>query len=62
MLTEILHRKSRHIFCRINLFSKKLAVCEIMYENYGKSGQAVDGSTVGRMVCAWWIIKTANIF
>ena len=31
-----------------------------MYEKYGKSGQAVDGSIVRRMVCACWIIKTEN--
>jgi len=31
-----------------------------MYVKCGKSGQATDGSTVRRMACACWIIKTTN--
>ena len=50
-----------HIFLLNKSFSKKKkASCEIMYEKYGKSAQATDGSTVRRMVCVCWITKTIN--
>jgi hypothetical protein len=44
-----------------NVFGKKnLAVCEIMREKHGKTGQATDYNIIRRMRFACWITKVTD--
>jgi len=56
-----LYRKSKHILCTMQFFSKNRAVYEIKSEKFGTTGQAIDDSTIQLMGIAGWISKTEDI-